>query len=390
MKKTNVVGGLVEEKDIGLEENGSGERELHLPSSRERSDGVLLSLIIETDLGEGVVNLLVVSDRRDSLVGLDPVEDADLGLGTVNVVGDIPGSNDVLGRETLDLAVDDGVHERRLSGSVSATETVSVSSLESEGGGVEENLGTVREREGTVAEILTLLLVVKDSGVGVDLGSSFLEVLLGDLERVGGRSETEEGDKRGLPSGLVKVSGHDEVGGDSRSVDEGGVVLLGGGEVELLVLAEDGGRGGGDLDLGGRSDVGSVRVGRDVSDGSEGGDGSVDDTSSLGVGDGLGDLDESGEELGDEGSDGVLVVDELGHVVGDDGDLSLGGGESLSDSSREKRDHEGEGGRVDLGNEGGSGKELDGLGDLLDRVDEGGDQSGDEPKEGRGKGKEAI
>ena len=51
-----------------------------------------------------------------------------------------------------------------------------------------------------------------------------------------------------------------------------------------------------------------------------------DDTTSLGVGDRVLDLDEAGEELGEEGANGVFVVDELGHVVlrGSKGELALG------------------------------------------------------------------
>jgi hypothetical protein len=62
----------------------------------------------------------------------------------------------------------------------------------------------------------------------------------------------------------------------------------------------------------------------------------------------------------------------------DDSDLSDGGSELLGESSGEEGGHEGKGGGVDLRDEGGGSEELDGGGDLLNGVDEGGDQRGDE------------
>ena len=62
----------------------------------------------------------------------------------------------------------------------------------------------------------------------------------------------------------------------------------------------------------------------------------------------------------------------------DGGDLADSRGELLSESTLEERRHEGKGGRVDLGDERGRGEELNGGGDLLDGVDEGRDEGGDE------------
>lgn len=55
----------------------------------------------------------------------------------------------------------------------------------------------------------------------------------------------------------------------------------------------------------------------------------------------------------------------------DGGDLADGGSELLGETTREEGRHEGKGRRVDLGNEGGGSEELDGLGDLLNGVDQG-------------------
>jgi hypothetical protein len=100
-----VVGGLIEEEDIGLEEDGASEGELHLPSSGERSDGGLLALGGEADgledgaaLGLGLENTLVLDDERD---------DGVLGLVSVDIVLDVEGADLVGRRESLNLSVVD-------------------------------------------------------------------------------------------------------------------------------------------------------------------------------------------------------------------------------------------------------------------------------------------
>lgn len=100
-----MVGGLIEEEDIGLEENGASEGELHLPSSGEGSDGGLLTLGGEADgledlaaLGLGLEDTLVLEDERD---------DGVLGLITIDIVLDVESADDVGRRETLNLSVVD-------------------------------------------------------------------------------------------------------------------------------------------------------------------------------------------------------------------------------------------------------------------------------------------
>lgn len=100
-----MVGGLIEEENIGLEENGASESELHLPSSGEGSDGGLLALGGETDgledlaaLGLGLEDTLVLDDERD---------DGVLGLVSVDIVLDVEGADLVGRRESLNLSVVD-------------------------------------------------------------------------------------------------------------------------------------------------------------------------------------------------------------------------------------------------------------------------------------------
>ena len=143
-----MVGRFIEEKDIGFEEDSTSEGELHLPSSRKGTDGSLLTFTSETDSLEDISALLLSLENTGILD--NERDDRVLGLVTIDIVLDVESSDLVGRRETFDLTVVDGSHEGRLSRSVSSTESVSVSTLETKGSGVEENLGTVGEREGTV------------------------------------------------------------------------------------------------------------------------------------------------------------------------------------------------------------------------------------------------
>ena len=99
-----VVGRLIEQEDVSAEEHGAGERELHLPTTREGADRGLLALIGETDGRERLDDLL--AGRLNTLVRDDELEDRGILLATVNVVLDVEGADLVGGREALDLAVD--------------------------------------------------------------------------------------------------------------------------------------------------------------------------------------------------------------------------------------------------------------------------------------------
>ena len=97
-----VVSGLVEQEDVSLEEHGTGQCELHLPTTRQTANGLLLPLIGEADGSESLNDLLL--GRLDALVGEDEVKDGGVGLATVDVVLDIERADLVGGREALNLA----------------------------------------------------------------------------------------------------------------------------------------------------------------------------------------------------------------------------------------------------------------------------------------------
>jgi len=119
---------------------------------------VALALIVEAERLEGLDDLLLVAEN--ALVLEDKLEDRGVGVRTVNVVLDVKGANFVGRREALDLAIGDGTHERRLAGTVATAQTVAVSTLETQVGRVEQDLGTIGERKLAVAQVLAFILVL--------------------------------------------------------------------------------------------------------------------------------------------------------------------------------------------------------------------------------------
>ncbi len=120
----------------------------------------------------------------------------------------------------------------------------------------------------------------------------------------------------------------------------------------------------------------------DVSDAGDGVEGLLGLLTGLGVGKILVVLLETGHHLGQERSNDIGVVDELAHVVDDDGRLTLDGGLTLGKTTVEKRDHESEGGLLDLGDESGGTEQVNSLRDVLglgDTLDELGDEALDIP-----------
>jgi hypothetical protein len=90
------------------------------------------------------------------------LEHRDIFFGAIDVVLNVECANLIRRREALDLAIGNDAHQDRLSGTVLATETITVTMFKMEIGGVEHHLGTtVGERELTVAEVLILFLIIE-------------------------------------------------------------------------------------------------------------------------------------------------------------------------------------------------------------------------------------
>jgi hypothetical protein len=123
----------------------------------------------------------------------------------------------------MDLPVGDGPHEGRLSGTILTAQTVAVATLETECGSVEEDLGTVSQRELAVAKVFAFFFIFWDFIVLCAFSRRTDNPLTSCIDRFrDGGNEAQEGSKS-IPLGNVKVLGVDEVGSKVRGVHGGDV-----------------------------------------------------------------------------------------------------------------------------------------------------------------------
>lgn len=98
-----MVGRLIKQKNIGLEEDSAGKREFHLPTTRERANALALTDLVKADRGEGLDDFLLAGE--DAGVREDEVEYGGVLLRAVDIVLDVEGTDLVGRREALDLTV---------------------------------------------------------------------------------------------------------------------------------------------------------------------------------------------------------------------------------------------------------------------------------------------
>lgn len=152
-----MIGRFIEEKEVDLHKHGTAESDSHLPSSRKRVDGEILSFRSETHLFEHGSDLLLGS--VDARFIDHELADGDTGFVSFDIVFDVSGL-EILG-EVVDLLSVDSLEEGRFTTSVGTTDTVSVTSTKFEDSVVEEEETTVSEGEGQVASEFTLFVVVE-------------------------------------------------------------------------------------------------------------------------------------------------------------------------------------------------------------------------------------
>ena len=226
-----VVRRLVEEQEIGVQEHGARERELHLPAARQVADGLVDELLRELHLEELLADLLAAERREDRLLEAE-VDGRRVRVGTVDVVVDEAGAelHELLGAgEARERAGRDGAHERGLAAAVVAEEAVDAAAAHVEVRRVEQDLAAVGELELDVAEDLALAL--GDVELDLALGHALLG-LVHELLRHGGALllVREDGREVGL-AGLLPLE-HVEGLGDAlvrregRDVGEDGLEAL--------------------------------------------------------------------------------------------------------------------------------------------------------------------
>mmetsp|Transcript_289 Transcript_289/g.523 ORF Transcript_289/g.523 Transcript_289/m.523 type:complete len:209 (-) Transcript_289:1105-1731(-) len=185
-----MVGGLIQQEHIGLQQHGSGKRELHAPPTREgsyaRLDGCCRARHAETHVREhGAHSLLGHVLLLHLGVGHDVVEHSHVGLLANDLALDVHG--DKLGGETSQISSSNGLHQCGLSSTICTNKSVLASNLHLERCLVQEHASPVRKREGGVTEIFFFVLWVHFLGRerGCALSSHFLQHLRGGLRRGG-------------------------------------------------------------------------------------------------------------------------------------------------------------------------------------------------------------
>lgn len=372
-----VVSRLVEQQNIRGLEDSTAQSELHLPTTRQGGNLALDHLLGEAELVQALLDISL-SDVDLGLGKLlhGPVDGGHLGISGVKVVLNEDSLDFALLGETLDLLVVDSTHESRLTGTVGTAKTVTLTTLEAEVSLVEQDLGTVGKRESAVAKVLALLIISLTLLLLGGAGRSTLaESVNGALGVVDAGDDSDVGLKRLDPDEGLTLLHVDELTSNGGDVLSDRLHLLKKGSVacgeDLLELAKD------DGDVTVVADLGDLAV-DDVTDTVQGVKSLLGLLTSLGISKVVEVLLETWHHLGQERSDDVGVVDKLAHVVNNDSRLSLDGSLTLGKTTVQKRDHEGEGGLLNLSNEGGGTEKVDSLGDVLrlgDTLDELGNEA---------------
>ena len=63
-----MIGGLIQQQDVGIPEHGSGKGQLHLPASAQAGNGLLPHLQGEPDALQGLLNFLDIAVCRLSFI----------------------------------------------------------------------------------------------------------------------------------------------------------------------------------------------------------------------------------------------------------------------------------------------------------------------------------
>jgi len=366
-----MVGGLVEEEDVRLLKHSTRESELHAPATGEGGNSIIDSgasalLGSEADVNKDLADLgagdAVVLDL---LVSEHVVVARQVRLLAHNVGLDEDSTNGGGVGEALNLVLGDGLHQGGLAGVVLTEETVTAATEKLHGGVVEENLGTEGKSEGAVAEGVSIVGFLV---VFLDLLGELLEEAGRDFGDLGGGGELakEVGEHfNPLVGFTLEVI--------NKGADAGGREVKGEGVVEaaLLDVAELGLEGLEDALL-----VGDV-VEADATelDALELLDSFLHYTTGLGIGNGVHEVVEEGDDLGEEGHSLNLVVNELCHVANNLGTKALGGGILLAETPDHEGDNGGKGATGHDSDESGTGELVDALVDL-GRIPEGFDEVG--------------
>ena len=361
-----MVGRFIEKEDIGAHQHGSGQGELHLPTTRQRADLLRLATLgtrRETNLLEnGHDSVLAFGLELGVLQAV--VENGKISILTL-VVLDEAGADLILRRESLELAVGNGTHKSGLSGTVSATETVAVALEKTKVGVRKQKHTTVTKRESGIDNFnLAILKRWRSTKLALILGDVVLVDSLGDslglavLHKGGhvGGNVASDAHELAVSGILGNHGGNVRLG---QSPDIGIASHLEKTAVCLCLLFQD-------LDDLFRNSAIRLRVvtasllTHGLLDNVEGSLGNLTNLGKRGsVADSLG----TGEKLGEESSGLDRIVDKLGQVLDDNDGLTGNFLRSAGAVERalEERGEDGENGGGDNGHESGLRKGVDSL-----------------------------
>ena len=271
-----------------------------------------LSVFTETHGSHHVQDFLTV-EILQARIGHHVVDTRQVGQFTQNISLDEHGTDFTGIRETLDGTVGNRSHERGLSGIVTTEQTVLGTTLQTQVGVVQENLGTVSEREVTVAEFfggVIIFLILERQWL--DHGLALLGQISNDGSSLAVQFDSQLLDF--FPGLGVKLADlHQRAAHVGKMVDKG---------IGILGL---------DLGLDGVNDqlvvnvlltslltfhqhVQLVQLTQST----------LSDGTSFRIGQSIGSLLQSRQQQSHEGSSINRIVHQLGHVVNDDGRLTHG------------------------------------------------------------------
>ena len=163
-----------------------------------------------------------------------------------------------------------------------------MTTLEVEVGGVQQDLGTIGERELAVAQIFTFLLIFLKSSIFIIIGGGLDNPLAGNGKTVRSGDDEVEVSSKSVPLRDVEVLGIDQVCSEMRSVGDRNIGNRGNGVCALLLVHSDQAVGEGS-GFGGPNwwQVGTIGVGGDFTNLTESSDGLANNTMSFGVTDGI-------------------------------------------------------------------------------------------------------
>ncbi|KAI6775694.1 hypothetical protein HG530_002452 [Fusarium avenaceum] len=338
----DISGNVVQESGV-VRNNKTGDIGVRLEIGLEPCDVGNIKMVSRTsskaELSENLRDTLKALSS-DLGVLCNEFKNADISILTL-VVLNVACAENILRRETLELAVSNASHEGGLSSTVSATETIAVTLEESQVGVRQQKHATVSEGEVCVDNLnLTIILFLRDTVLALVLIDVVLLNSIGDLLRslsiLGHTLEVRGNSARDTVNETEVDIDSDHV----RNVGTGQLVkirLSSKATVGLDLLVKDLG------DIFSRSTSDDILI---VTHGLlHGSKGALGDLTNLGERGSVANTLDTGNQLGQESSGLNGVVDQLGQVLDNDNSLSenfLGSGGAvkrpLQERSQESQD----------------------------------------------------